>query len=58
MTPEEAISLSMRAHYRIMDNPRFWYDQALMDASKMMCAAASNLRNPGKPPLPLITTAQ
>ena len=44
LTIEKAISLCMRVHYRIMDNPRFWYDPALIDASKMFCVAASNLR--------------
>jgi hypothetical protein len=44
MTIREAIDLCTRAHYRIMANPRFWYDKALIDASRMLCVAASDLR--------------
>ncbi len=25
-----------------MDNPRFWYDKAMMDASRIMCVLASD----------------
>jgi hypothetical protein len=40
----EARALLLRAHYRLMDNPRFWYERPLIDASRILCVAASDLR--------------
>jgi hypothetical protein len=39
-----AIEMLMRAHYHLMDNPRFWYDRGLLEASKVICVTASNMR--------------
>lgn len=39
-----AIETLMRAHYHLMDNPRFWYDRGLLEASKVICVTASNMR--------------
>jgi hypothetical protein len=35
----------MRIHYGFfMKNPRYWYDKGLMEADKLICKAASDLR--------------
>ena len=34
----------LRLHYRLMENPRFWYRRELIDASRILCVAASDLR--------------
>lgn len=33
----------LRAHYHLMDNPRFWYEKGLMEASRLFCTRASDL---------------
>ena len=42
--PQEAIQILMSAHYYLMDSPRFWYDKGLLEASKIICVQASDLR--------------
>jgi len=37
-------TMLLAAHYRLMDNPRFWYDRALIDASRILCSLASDMR--------------
>jgi hypothetical protein len=39
-----AWALLLAAHYHLMDNPRFWYDRDLKDASRILCSLASDLR--------------
>lgn len=39
-----AIRMLMGAHYYLMGNPRFWYDDALIEASKIICVTASDMR--------------
>jgi hypothetical protein len=39
----EARALLLRAHYRLMENPRFWYEQTLLDASRILCVRASDI---------------
>lgn len=43
MTKAQARLMLLHSHYRLMDNPRFWYDKALIDASRILCVAASDL---------------
>lgn len=43
MSPSEARAILLRAHYHLMDNPRFWYEKGLIDASRILCVAASDL---------------
>jgi len=33
----------LRAHYQLMDNRRFWYENGLKDASRILCSTASDL---------------
>ncbi len=33
----------LRAHYHLMDNPRFWYENGLKDASRILCSIASEM---------------
>jgi hypothetical protein len=44
MTKPEARAMLLRLHYRLMENPRFWYQRELIDASRIFCVAASDLR--------------
>ncbi len=44
MTEEELIAKSLRIHYYLMGDPRFWYDKALRESSKIFCVLASDLR--------------
>ena len=44
VTKEEAVRMLLSAHYKLMDDPRYWYDAALKDASRILCVAASDLR--------------
>ena len=44
MSKEQIIKLLLRAHYHLMDNPRFWYDKGLIEASKILCVRASDMR--------------
>lgn len=48
MEIEEAIAKNLRIHYYLMDNPRFWYDSALREASMICCVIASDLKAIGK----------
>ncbi len=41
---KQTIELLRRLHYRLMDNPRYWYLPELKDADRMVCVAASDLR--------------
>lgn len=34
----------LRIHYYLMDNPRFWYDKGIQEASKICCVIASDLK--------------
>jgi hypothetical protein len=44
-TQNEAVARLMRIHYGIfMANQRFWYDKALIDADRLVCVTASNIR--------------
>ena len=45
MDEQEAIRICMSAHYYLMSNKRFWYEDHLKEASKLLCVAASNLRS-------------
>ena len=40
----DAIELLMHAHYYLMRDRRFWYDKSLIDASRILCVLASDLR--------------
>jgi hypothetical protein len=33
----------LRAHYHLMDNSRFWYENDLKTASKILCVIASDI---------------
>lgn len=44
MAAEEAIAICLSAHYYLMRNKRFWYEKDLLEASKLLCVAASDLR--------------
>lgn len=44
MSKQEALELLLRAHYRLMDLSRFWYEKDLIDASALLCIRASDLR--------------
>jgi hypothetical protein len=39
-----ARAMLLRIHYRLMDSPRFWYERWMLEASKILCVAASDLR--------------
>ena len=39
-----ARALLLRAHYHLMDDSRFWYQPGLIDASRILCVNASDLR--------------
>ena len=41
---QRAIDKPMRIHYLLVDNPRFWYDKGILEASKIVCSKASDLR--------------
>ena len=41
---QESLEFLLHAHYHLMDNPRFWYDKGLIQASALLCRAASDLR--------------
>lgn len=45
---DEVISKVLRIHYYLMESPRFWYDPALIEASKVLCVIASDLRATGE----------
>jgi hypothetical protein len=40
----EARAMLLRIHYRLMDSPRFWYERWMLEASMILCLAASDLR--------------
>ncbi len=42
MNQSEARSLLLRAHYHLMDNPRFWHAKGILDASRILCVQASD----------------
>ena len=44
MSKAEARAMLLRIHYRLMDSPRFWYERWMLDASRILCVAASDLR--------------
>jgi hypothetical protein len=45
VTPFEAIGICVRAHYYLMKaNRNFWSDKGDMEASRLLCVAASDLR--------------
>jgi len=33
----------LRAHYHLMDSNRFWYENGLKDASRILCVTASDM---------------
>jgi hypothetical protein len=46
--PEQIL---LAAHYHLMNNKAFWYERALLEASRILCTQASDLkreRNGGK----------
>ena len=42
MSIAEIRDLLLRAHYHLMDHPRFWYDRGLIEASALLCIRASD----------------
>ncbi len=44
MEPDELISKYERIHSYFMDDPRFWYEKGRMEADKIICVLASDLR--------------
>ena len=37
-----ARAVLLRAHYHLMDDPRYWYRPGLKDASMILCSRASD----------------
>jgi len=48
----DAIKTLLNAHYHLMSNPRYWHDKGLMDASRILCVTASNIRRDTKYTIP------
>jgi len=40
----EVVELCMSIHYKLMANPRFWYDKELRGIDMILCVAASDER--------------
>ena len=43
MTDRKARAMLLSAHYYLMGSKRFWYDRGLLDASRILCVAASDI---------------